>query len=108
MIKLRRPVLKRCPYKDEADAGELVIVLPGDAPELHNLGDVIDQICAKPVSHEDFTRAVADLFPDGAQVTTTWHTGPWDVEVTEGASAVMPHAGLLRQPEHAEGEAGDA
>jgi hypothetical protein len=86
-VILRRPVLKRCPFKDEADAGELAIFLPEDAPELHNLGDVIDALCAKPVTHEDFTRAVLDVLPEGAGVVTTWHTGPWSVEVREGTEA---------------------
>jgi hypothetical protein len=84
MITIRRAVLKRCPFKDEADAGELAIVLPGDAPELHGLGDQVDVLCREPVTHEDFTRAVLALLPDGAQVTTTWHTGAWSVEVREG------------------------
>jgi hypothetical protein len=82
MITLRRPVIKRCPFKDEADAGELMIVLPGDAPELHELGDEVDALCLKAVTHEDFTRAVAGILPEGARVTTTWHTGPWSVEVS--------------------------
>ena len=81
MITLRRPVIKRCPFKPETDTGELVIVLPGDAPELHNLAGQIDKLCAEPVTHEDFTRGVLDLLEDGAQVTTTWHTGPWSVDV---------------------------
>jgi hypothetical protein len=83
MITLRRPVIKRCPYKDEADAGELVIVLPGDAPELHALGDDIDALSGKAITHEEFTRAVLALLPEGARVTTTWHTGSWAVEVCE-------------------------
>lgn len=81
---IRRPVIKRCPYKDETDAGELVITIPGEAPELHALGEAIDKIAAEPVSHEEFTLAVAGLLPDGCTVTTMWHTGPWSVEVTEG------------------------
>jgi hypothetical protein len=84
VITLRTPVLKRCPFKDEADAGELVIVLPGDAPELHKLGDEIAALCREPVTHEDFTRAVAALLPGGAQVTTRWQTGRWSAEVSEG------------------------
>ncbi len=77
---IRRPVIKTCPYKDETDAGELVIAFPGPAPELHDLAAQVDALCAKPVSHEDFTASAAALVP-GAQVTTTWNTGPWSVEV---------------------------
>lgn len=84
---IRRPVVKRCPFKDEVDAGELVITLAGRAPELHELGERIDRLAAHPVSHEDFTREVCALLPEGARVVTTWHTGPWAVEVTEGAGA---------------------
>ena len=83
MITLRTPVLKRCPFKDEADAGELVITLPGDAPELHRLGDKIEELCRRPVTHEDFTRDVLGLLPEGAQVTTRWRTGRWSAEVSE-------------------------
>ena len=83
MITVTRPVLKRCPFKDEQDAGELAIVLPENAPELHALAEAIDALCHEPVTHEDFTRSVRDLLPPGAHVTTRWHTGPWSVEVTE-------------------------
>ena len=81
---IRRPVIKRCPFKDETDAGELVITFPGDAPELHNLAVQVDELAAKPVTHEDFTAAVAEMVPE-ARVVTTWHTGPWSVEVSEGS-----------------------
>jgi hypothetical protein len=108
MITLRRPVVKRCPYKDEADAGELVITLPGDAPELHQLGEDIDALCGKAVTHEDFTRAVHALLTDGARVTTSWHTGPWSVEVAEGCGEVMRRADLLREPEYGTSAGGDA
>jgi hypothetical protein len=85
---LRRQVVKRCPYKDEIDIGELVITVPGPAPELHDLANAIDALTTDPISHEQFTAELADLLPGGSQVTTTWHTGPWDVEVT--ASAAVP------------------
>jgi hypothetical protein len=85
MITIRRPVLKRCPFADETDAGELVIVFPEDAPELHNLGEQIDILCREPATHEEFTLAVLDLLGGVGLVRTTWHTGPWSVEVTEGA-----------------------
>ena len=82
---LRRQVIKQCPYKDETDVGTLTIVIPDEAPELHNLAAAVDKLAAGPVSHEDFTAAVADMLPPGSQVTTTWRTGPWDVEVQERA-----------------------
>ena len=56
-------------------------------PELHNLAAEVDKLCTKPVSHEQFTAAVAALVPE-AQVVTTWNTGSWSVEVTEDARAV--------------------
>ena len=83
MITIRRPVIKRCPFKDETDAGELMITFPGDAPELHNLSAQIDALCAGPVTHEDFTRGIAEMLGEGVQVITTWHTGSWAVEVSE-------------------------
>ncbi len=89
MITIRRPVIKRCPFKDETDAGELVIVLPEDAPELHNLAEQVDKLCAEPVTHEDFTRGVLDLLGGEGIVTTTWHTGPWTVEVQEGSGDLL-------------------
>ena len=92
MIILRRTVIKRCPFRDETDTGELVVTLPGDAPELHNLAEQVDQLCAEPVTHEDFTRGVADLLGGEAAITTRWRTGPWDVEVICGA--------VLREPDN--------
>jgi hypothetical protein len=84
MITIRRPVIKHCPFKDETDTGQLVIELPGDAPELHHLASQIDRLCTEPITHEDFTRAVAALFGSDARVITRWHTGPWSVEVQAG------------------------
>jgi hypothetical protein len=81
---LTRQVVKRCPYKDETDAGELVIVIDGDVPELHELGRQVDELSAGRITHEDFTSDVAALLP-GAQVTTRWKTGPWSVEVSISA-----------------------
>lgn len=83
MIIVRRPVIKRCPFKDETDAGELVITFPGDAPELHTLAGQVDKLCAEPITHEEFTRAIAVMLGDEVQVSTTWNTGPWSVEVRE-------------------------
>jgi hypothetical protein len=80
---LRRPIVKQCPFKDETDHGELVITIRGDAPELHALAAAVDEAAKGRVSHEDFTRRVAALLPAGSEVVTTWHTGPWDVEVRE-------------------------
>jgi len=82
-VTMRRPVIKRCPFKEELDAGDLTIIILGPAPELHELDQGIEVICATPVSHEDFTSRVLALLPvpGKAQVTTTWHTGTWNVEV---------------------------
>lgn len=85
---ISRQVIKRCPFKDEMDAGELVITIGGDAPELHKLGREVDGLCVEPVSHEDFTRAVLALLPEGSAVTTRWHTGPWSVEVNEDGAVL--------------------
>lgn len=84
---IRRPVIKRCPFKDEIDAGELVITIPGEAPELHALAEQVDALAAEPVSHEEFTTRVSALLAPGAEVMTTWHTGPWSVEVREEVPA---------------------
>jgi hypothetical protein len=84
---LRRSVIKECPYRHETDFGNLAITIPGGAPELHGLAAKIDALTATPVSHEDFTAQVAELLPAGTRVTTTWQTGPWSVEVTEGGQA---------------------
>jgi hypothetical protein len=78
---LRRAVAKQCPFKDETDRGELVITIPGDVPELHAFGEVVDLLTADPISHEDFTSRVAALLPAGSEAVTTWTTGPWSVEV---------------------------
>jgi hypothetical protein len=86
-VILRRPVIKRCPFRPETDAGTLTITLPGGpVPELHSLDDRIDALCADPISHEEFTAFVAAVLPADAVVTTKWNTGAWDVEVTETTS----------------------
>jgi chloramphenicol 3-O-phosphotransferase len=85
---LRRQVVKQCPYKAETDIGELVITIGGPAPELHALAAAIAAITAEPISHEEFTAAVADLLPAGARVDTTWHTAGWTVGVTDVAAVL--------------------
>jgi hypothetical protein len=85
MITVRRLMAKRCPYVDETDVGTLTITAARDAPELHTLAAEIDKIAAEPISHEDFTRAVANRLPAGARVLWETRTGAWDVEVRETA-----------------------
>jgi hypothetical protein len=80
---IRRHVQKRCPFKDEMDSGELVIVFDGTAPELHQLAKEVDSLASNPISHENFTGQLAAILPPGTSVTTTWNTGPWSVEVRE-------------------------
>jgi hypothetical protein len=82
LTTIRRPAIKRCPYKDETDIGEIEINFDGPAPELHELDNKINALCANAISHEDFTAGIAALVPD-AIVKTTWQTGSWSVEVTE-------------------------
>ena len=86
---IRRPVTKHCPFVPETDIGELIITIPGDAPELHELGERISQLMGVADTHEAFTRRVAELVP-GAQVVTRWHTGPWDVECCEAPEEAAP------------------
>lgn len=78
---ISRQVVKRCPYVGEWDVGTLTVVLEGEAPELHALGFKIDDLGAEPLTHEEYTKRLAYVMPDGATVTTTWNTGPWIVEV---------------------------
>ena len=80
MITVTMPVLKRCPFVDETRRGPTGHHVREDAPELHNLAAQVQKLCAEPVTHEDFTRSVADMLGGEALVVTTWHTGPWDVE----------------------------
>jgi hypothetical protein len=82
MIVLRREVAKRCPFRDEFDIGMLTVELQeDDAPELYELASIVDSAGEEPISHEAYTRAIADLFKGlSVTVTTTWRTGPWLVE----------------------------
>lgn len=83
MTTVTRQITKTCPYKNEADEGQLSITFYGDeAPELHDLAARIDELCVEPISHERFTQKVISLVP-GAEVSTSWKTGPWLVEVSE-------------------------
>jgi len=82
-VKLTRQVTKQCPFRDETDNGTLMIIIPGDAPELHELARKIDGLSAHPISHEAYTRIISGLLPPGSRVITRWQTGPWKVEVTQ-------------------------
>jgi hypothetical protein len=97
MITVTMPVLKPCPFADEIDAGQLAITFSEDAPELHNLAEQVQKLCTKRITHEDFTRSVADMLGGDALVVTTWNTGPWSVEVREG------DGDLLREPVERQG-----
>lgn len=84
LITITRRVHKLCPFVDEADPGRLVIVVTGDAPELHDLGRKVDAIGEGiRISHEDYTSAVAALIP-GCGAVTFWQTGGWSVRVERG------------------------
>ncbi len=79
MIRIKMDVTKPCPYIDkEMDIGTVEIEFDGVAPELHQLGAWILDIAQTPMTHEDFTVAVANHV--NAKVTTTWRTGKWEVE----------------------------
>lgn len=91
MITIRMPVIKPCPFADEMDAGEVEITLPGDAPELHSLAKKVYGLCADPVTHEQFTRAILDLLGGEGLVVARWRTGPWVVEVREGDDLLRQH-----------------
>lgn len=82
---ISRPVVKKCPHRDETDAGTLTLTFDGEAPELHDLAAKIDALCARPISHEAFTQAVAVLLRmrsnQPVAVVAEWHTGPWTVKV---------------------------
>lgn len=107
-VTLRSPVTKQCPFRDEIDAGELVITLPGEAPELHALAREIAKLLAGPVTHEAFTEAVAGMLGAGAVVVTTWNTGPFAVTVRSSAREVTPDADLLLPADRGGDTAGDA
>lgn len=83
-VTIQRDVAKRCPHRDEMDIGLLEIEFYGEAPELHELSNLIDDIAAEPISHEDYTKAVYDLcLGIDARVRTQWQTGEWAVTVTQ-------------------------
>lgn len=96
---LRRQVVKQCPYRPETDFGELVITLDGPVPDPAAfrvaLASAIAALTAGPVSHEDYTAAVAGLLPPGARAASTWRTGGWTVEVSVAAGQMTT---TLRRP----------
>ena len=83
MITVRCEVSKLCPYVDERDCGYLKVTWPIDAPELHEFYERLEDLGARKMSHEDYTREVAQLAGIGARVETEWRTGNWDVFVSE-------------------------
>lgn len=84
MITAGTDVTKQCPYVEETDMGRLEVTCPDDAPELHELGEQVENICGKGLTHEEFTRQVHALLPKGSLTVSTWRTGRWDVKVSEG------------------------
>ncbi len=88
--ELRRQVTKKCPFiEGETDHGRLTVIIPGKAPELHDLARKVAEITAGPVSHEDFTADVAGLLPPGSEVVTEWETAGWSVTVRAVIPAIL-------------------
>lgn len=70
-------VVKRCPFREETDRGTAIITFAGDATELHDLAAVLGFWSSDRISHEDYTRRLAEY--TGAHVTTTWRTAGMEI-----------------------------
>lgn len=73
-------IIKRCPYVDEIDLGTVEIAFDGPARELHGLAAHLASYRDVAISHEDFTRAIADANPAARCVTTRWRTAGLSIE----------------------------
>jgi len=90
-VTLVGPAEKRCPYRDEADVGEVEItfdVPEGDAPEFHTLAKQLASFADLALSHEAYTRRVLTL-TGALTVKSRWTTAGmavtcsidvWDVD----------------------------
>lgn len=85
IVTVTADVRKRCPYKDEVDAGTLTLVLnvpEGDGPELHDLAAYLGSFSDHALSHEEFTRNICLDLPV-IEAKTTWRTAGLSVEVLD-------------------------
>lgn len=87
-IKVTAPVYKLCPFVDEADAGTVTATWAANRGtlELHEFRAYLDTFKGRKMTHEDFTREVADhlwaLLPDDMfGVSSTWTTAGMAVTV---------------------------
>lgn len=80
-ISVTCDVVKRCPFKDEIDFGNVILTFKETAPELHYVADLIATYRDRQLSHEDFTNEMlAVLNPE--TVVSTWTTAGFSVTVT--------------------------
>lgn len=82
-VEITAQVSKRCPYKDERDDGTVTLVFDvgdEDAPELHELADLLGTWRDTPISHEEFTRSIGVAL-GCVEVRSTWQTAGLDVTV---------------------------
>lgn len=79
-VRITADVAKLCPVKDEIDTGTVTLTYQteGSALELHGLRAYLDRYATVRLSHEEFTRRVAD--DTGAEVESAWTTA--DMKVT--------------------------
>jgi NADPH-dependent 7-cyano-7-deazaguanine reductase QueF len=85
-VTVEATVTKRCPFKDETDAGTVTVVWnsEGKTLELHSLREYLDGFGDVALSHEEFTDAVgahlSSLIGD-VQVWSEWETAGMKVRV---------------------------
>jgi NADPH-dependent 7-cyano-7-deazaguanine reductase QueF len=79
LVRVTAPVSKRCPFVDEIDVGTVTLTwsTDGKTAELHALREWLDTFKDRAISHEDFTREVADRL--NGQAESTWMTAGMEV-----------------------------
>ena len=87
-VTVERPLVHKCPHRDELDVGTVRASWDGDQVELHALAAMLDEWAGVTATHECVTDEIAlRLAMRGAEnveVVTQWTTAGMAVNVTAG------------------------
>ena len=87
-VTVERPLVHKCPHRDELDVGTVRASWDGDQVELHALAADLDEWAGVTVTHECVTELIADRLAEGGvenvEVVTQWTTAGMTVTVTAG------------------------
>jgi len=91
-MEVHAPLVHRCPFRDEVDAGGVAIVWEVETHtfELHSLRAYLDGWRDVSISHEDLTETIRGALADYPGLTVRSVTTAWDTAGMEIQCSTLP------------------